>query len=666
MSAVRKNKSNTASGEAVSAKKRNASGLAGISLIVYLIDKLSCTVYNALANGFFGYIFTAYSSELNAYTGGYLVSYFRGGSKTRKFLRTVREYLSRSFETSFILKKLRRAVLRLAYVPLKTYGSFLLSFGIYTLLVYFIKRFLPISGNADIDYVFIAIALCVVALPIYFSRISLAEAVRSSKFTSAVFVEAFGYREESFEGYDNKKRVQPGVAVFFGLLAGLLSFLVHPLSIILFLLLIIIAVLIIINPEIGVLLSIFGLPFFSVSKYPTVVLAILVFITTFSYVIKLVRGKRIFKLDLLDLAVVIFLALTLLSGSITVGGRPSYYAALLSAVLLCGYFLTVNLIRTQKWIHRCVLALLSSGTIVAFIGVAQYLLGKANKDWLDTSYFADISGRVTSLFANPNYLAAYLCIVLPFALYQLAVCKARKERLLSFICIALILACIIFTWSRGAWLAVLVSSLVFLLIFSKKTVRFLWVVAAAVPFLGFVLPKNIVTRFMSIGDLADSSTMYRLYTWRGSVDLLKDYFWGGIGYGTEAFAQLYPMYAYAGIENAVHSHSLYLQILISMGVAGLLCFALVMLFYFQKSFEHLTKPASRDGYLIVLAAMTAVLSMLIMGLFDYVWYNYRIFFLFWVALGMGVACIRIEKRELDRNSLIEYTGEYSASIDVEV
>ena len=64
-------------------KSRNTTGLAGISLLFYLMDKLSDVVYNALINGFFGYIFTAYNSELSAYQNGYVISYFKGGEMHR-------------------------------------------------------------------------------------------------------------------------------------------------------------------------------------------------------------------------------------------------------------------------------------------------------------------------------------------------------------------------------------------------------------------------------------------------------------------------------------------------------------------------------------------------------------------------------------------------------
>ncbi len=644
--------------------RNGAVGLARLSIIVYFLDKLSDKIYDALINGFFGYIFTAYSSEIRAYNDGFVVSFFYGGSRWRKLLRRFREYLSCSFETSFILKKLKIFVCRLAFVPLKLYGSFLLAFGSYTLLIYFMHLALPITGKADSDYIYIGASVCIISLPMYFSSLNLAQAVKQGRITSALFIDVFGYKDDNFENKYGKKTARPAISILLGLGAGLSTFFVHPLLILAVLLTLALCSIIVITPEIGVLLAIFGLPFFSFASNPTMVLTALVLVTTFSYIIKLVRGKRIFKLELLDIAVLFFVAMMLLSGVVTVGGRPSYNAALISSALAFGYFLVVNLIRTETWLKRCSVALVSSGAAVALIGILQYLMGNSVNDWLDRSYFPDIEGRATSLFENPNYLGAYFALVLPVAIYNSVTAKSRNSRILGFIVCTMMTVCTVLTWSRGAWLALIVSVMIFFIVFSRKTMRALYCIVAAIPFLPFVLPSNVVSRFMSIGNMADSSTSYRVYTWRGSIDLLKDHLWGGIGYGAEAFERVYPAYAYAGMEGAVHSHSLYLQVLISMGIVGLVCFATVILFYFQKSFEYMKSPISRDNMLFCAAAVCSTLALLIMGLFDYVWYNYRVFFLFWVVLALGVSAVRIGKRELTRLEVYENISATSAYIEI--
>ncbi len=657
---------NVAVSEQKSDTRKTGLGLAGISWIVYIFDKLSEIIYTALVNGFFGYIFTSYSKELDAYQNSYFVSYFKGGSRTRRVLRKIREYLSRNFEGSFILRKIRRFVCKLAFVPLKSYGSFLLSFGIYTILVYFIKLLLPAMGLANIDYLYIGIGTCIVSLPIYLSSATLAEAVRKSKSTSAIFVDVFGYREDNFENKYSKQPPRTGLSVFFGFVAGILTFVFNPLYIIGILPVTVIAALVITVPEIGVIVCIFFLPFLSFFENPTLALTLLVLLTAFSYVIKLIRGKRIFKLGLLDFVVLTFLLLVAFSGIVTVGGVNSHYASMVSCSLMLGYFIIVNLIRTSAWLKRCVIAFVTSGTAVALIGVLQYILGLSPSGWIDTSYFSDIQGRTTALFENPNYLAAYLVLVFPFALYCLITATERKNRILTFICCSLIVICTVFTWSRGAWLAMIISTLVMLLLFTKKTMRLFYSAVFIVPFLPFVLPDNIVRRFMSIGDIADSSTMYRIYTWRGCGNLIRDYFWGGIGYGTDAFEKVYPIYAYVGMESAVHSHSLYLQIMISMGIAGLLCFGMVVLFYVQKCFEYLKTPVSNKSYVMTAASLASFVGLLIMGLFDYIWYNYRIFFVFWTVMAFGVACVRIGKNEKARAATVQDSNDCAATLDVKI
>ncbi|MBE6706435.1 MAG: hypothetical protein E7577_02205 [Ruminococcaceae bacterium] len=662
---MKKRKSpNTA--EKSNAKVNTARGLASISLFVYLFDKLSDVIYNALIKGFFGYLFSSYSLSSESFQNGYVVDYFNGEKKNRKLIRRIREYLSGSFENSFILKNIRRKICSLAFIPLKSYGSYFLSFGVYTVLAYFTKLLLPVMGKADADYLFVGIAVFIIAVPMNVSKLTLAKAVQSGRITGAIFIDAFGYRNESFNGVATKKSKRGGASVLLGIATGVFTFVVHPISILLFLFMCIAIVLIMYAPEIGVLICLFGLPFFSFLENPTLALLAFVFVTFISYVVKLIRGKRIFKIELMDFSVVFFLILIYLSGAISVGGRDSLASASIACILGFIYFLIVNLIRTEKWLKRCLVAIVSSGTVVAFIGVGEYILGLSTNAWLDVDYFSSIYGRTTSLFENPNYLAAYLAVIFPFALYQLVSCKTKRSRTLCIISCIIIALCTVFTWARAAWLAIIICTTAFFLFYSRKTMRAIFGAVIALPFLPFVLPDNVVKRFMSIGDMADSSTLYRVYTWKGCAEMLKEHFWGGIGYGNQAFSELYPMYAYAGIEAAVHSHNLYLQILITMGFSGLLCFGLIIFFYAQKSFEYSKSPVSRDSYLFVIAAFFSVCALLIMGMFDYVWYNSRIFFIFWAALALGIACIRIGKRQISKAEIYVDFHDSSSSVDLQM
>ena len=56
---------------------RNRTGVASVSVIIFLLDKLSDWVYNSLIEGFFGRIFTAYSAQERAFEQGFVKNYFK-------------------------------------------------------------------------------------------------------------------------------------------------------------------------------------------------------------------------------------------------------------------------------------------------------------------------------------------------------------------------------------------------------------------------------------------------------------------------------------------------------------------------------------------------------------------------------------------------------------
>ena len=662
---MKKNKIHTADVGKDSAVKKSEKSTASLSLVLFLLDKLSNAIYHALCNGFFGKLFTAYSKEQESFENGFLKNHFIS-TKFKVFFRKIRQYISKSFENSWFLNKTKSTSRSWLSVPLKSYGKAIFFFGVYTVLVYLIRLVIPSLNRSDVGYVLTGLAACIVALPTFRSKESLARALDSGVLTNMLCSDFFGYRKECFELPRKPSRAKNNILIFIGMIFGMLTLFVHPLLLLVFLLLILAFIIILNTPEIGVLLSLFFIPFLSFFDIPATILGIVVMLTAISYFIKLIRGKRLLQIELMDLSVFLFFLLLFFSGTITVGGKQGFEEVLLSCCLMLGYFLTVNLMRTELWLKRCVLALVSSGTIVAVWGIIQYFFAAVHVDaWVDEEYFPDISGRAVSFFDNPNVLASYLVLILPFVLLMFLFAKRGREKTLYFISLISVLACVVLTWSRGAWLAVIACLLVFGLIYSKKTLRSIFLFALTIPFWTMFLPQSITKRFLSIGNLADSSTSYRYYTWKGSWSLIQEHFMGGIGYGTTAYQEVYPQFAYAGMEAAEHSHSLFLQILIGLGIAGLLSFFCVLFLSAQMNFEYLKKSNNERARILVIASMCSILGALVMGLFDFIWYNYRIFFLFWAILGLACACIRVGQAEENRHVYIESDETNTATMDLD-
>ena len=633
-------------------EKKAYAGIASVSLIITLLDSFWNIFCNSLVKGFFGRIFSSYSKLQHSFSNGFIKEFLFKDRRLKKIFRKFRKFLSSNIESCIPVTLGNKLIKYFASAPLNFYGNFGLFFGVYTIVVYFVRLFLPALASASLGHLIVGIATVIISLPLSFSKLSFSSAITRSTSGRLIFKNCFGISDEVITKYAPAIKGKGNRMLFFGLVAGTLTFFVHPLNIIVAILLFAAVMFVAVTPEIGVMLTIFAVPFCAFMPSPTLRLCLMVITTAFFYVIKIIRGKRVLKLEIVDLTVLLFGILIYFASVFSAGGKGSFNSALVSCTLLLGYFLLVNLMRTKKWINRCVAALISSATIVALIGIFEYIFGEgSNASWLDASLFGSIKLRIVSLFENPNMLATYLVLVFPFVLAALVLTKTSKTRFLTLIVSALFVCAIVMTWSRGAWIAMAVAALIFFTVYSRKTLRVFGVVLLALPVIPMILPNNILDRIVSILNLSDSSISYRLYTWIGSIRVIKEHFLGGIGYGTDAFKEIYPQYAFAGIESAEHSHSLYLQILIAMGIGGLLAFAILVFLYFQKCSEYIKKPEDRSSKFFVTAAVASVIAALIMGIFDYVWFNYRVFYVFWIVIAIGCAFVRIGNTESERQNL---------------
>jgi len=267
------------------------------------------------------------------------------------------------------------------------------------------------------------------------------------------------------------------------------------------------------------------------------------------------------------------------------------------------------------------------------VGLEQSLI------WVDTSMFSDISARVIGTFENPNVFGEFLIMIIPLSFVSLIKSKrmGKYGPLVSLFFMGLSL---IYTYSRGAWLAFLVSFFLFLLFLHKGFMKISVIGVFALPFLPMVLPASIVNRLLSIGNMADSSTAYRVNIWVGTMRMLKDYWLTGIGTGTDIFLSVYPSYALSSAAYAQHPHNLYLHVLAELGIVGFICLLCVILLYFKRILSSAQNVKDRDTKLFLLALGAGIFAFLLQGLTDNVWYNYRIFLIFWSLLGLAVGIYR--------------------------
>lgn len=634
------------------------------SLLLSSLMLLVNAVYDCLRDGLFGRFLTSYSKEEKLFRTGKVGQFFSRRGRTSTWIRNIRLHLAEFFENSVLLEFLTQKTSYLLGCSLRFYGIFQLTFGIYTILIHYIKRYAfsgITQGNAALIIGSVAIAL---AIPMMGSRSAVAELLQKGVIPHAILIDIFGIPEERLD----VMRVQGGgkynIAVLVGMVMGILTFFVPPQYIVLAVVCLVIISIVMSYPEAGVLAVLACLPLFTSMNTSFKMMDFAIGITAFAYMGKMIRGKRIIRFSLMDTLVLLFGVMLLFGGLASVGGVSSLKQALHTCLLLLMYFMIVNLIRTPAWLHRAVLAVVGSSTLMAFVGILQYLTGMGSFEYLDSRMFPSIIGRISATFESPNMFAAYLMMLLPLSAAVFVNATSAKSRLVAAGCGIAMIFSLIFTWSRSAWLGALIALLLFFLIYSRKTFCWLLIGGLTVPVWWNFLPESILNRICSIGNLGDSSTYQRVFTWRGSVRMIVNNLFGGVGYGTEAFREVYPQYSFSGLEHMENTNSLYLALLAAVGAFGLLVFLIMLIVFVQHSFEYIGNASEAYSRTFVAAGLAGVLGALVMGLGTDIWYDETVFLTFFTVLSLTCAYIRAGNLIRSRNQDVSGMDVSHAYVDL--
>jgi O-antigen ligase len=216
-------------------------------------------------------------------------------------------------------------------------------------------------------------------------------------------------------------------------------------------------------------------------------------------------------------------------------------------------------------------------TTEAGIGLGQFVSREQTPAyWLSRAFAAVIHTRIHGTLANPNVLGEFLLIGIGVSAL-LAMDLPGRARLLPGLTLALAVAALPLTYSRGAYagLVVFVLSAGWLLWPVRRRAWPVLVVIVAVAGL-------MTLRFPAVGLRAESVTLdpqdtatSRVFIWRTAVRVWEAHrIWGtGIGTFNSVYSRYRPpgvMTTYAALRVPGSAHNDYLELLAETGVIGLL------------------------------------------------------------------------------------------------
>jgi putative inorganic carbon (HCO3(-)) transporter len=316
------------------------------------------------------------------------------------------------------------------------------------------------------------------------------------------------------------------------------------------------------------------------------------------------------------------------------------------------FSLGARVLRSPKLSNYLITGFLLTALIVSCYGIRQQYLGVEQlATWNDPNSVLAEDTRVYSYLGNPNLLGGYLLPAIALSLGAILVWQGWLQKILAVFMLVVNSACLFFTDSRGAWLAMMgLITVMFCLLYwwwRDYLPRFwrIWLLplvfgmATGLLIVTILGVESIRLRFLSIfAGSEDSSNSFRQFVWRTVQKIINDYPLLGIGPGNEAFNTIYPRYMDPRYP-ALSAYSIYLEHLVEMGYLGLCGFLALVgaaLYRGWASLNNLRQRRASRG-LWTIAAISAIVGLLVHGIVDTVWYRPSVHTLWWLMLSL-IAC----------------------------
>jgi tetratricopeptide (TPR) repeat protein len=255
----------------------------------------------------------------------------------------------------------------------------------------------------------------------------------------------------------------------------------------------------------------------------------------------------------------------------------------------------------SRLVRALVLTLLAV-SILALYGCT--LAGSLGYMWPGTTLFR--------MFGNTNYGAAYLLTVIPFSAALYLGASRQWERVVWGTTLCLGATVLTLSMVRGAWVSIWIGLFVVggVLVYGERhTVgsaprpalwRALLLLGAGVLLAVAVWPVCLAgepsfgARLGSTFDLGASSLQFRLTTWDGTLRMIWDHLWAGVGVGNFALAftpYRSPFFYQNPGQRVEHPHNEFLNAGAELGLLGLL----VLLWLVFEALRIGWRVASRSG-----------------------------------------------------------------------
>ena len=281
--------------------------------------------------------------------------------------------------------------------------------------------------------------------------------------------------------------------------------------------------------------------------------------------------------------------------------------------------------------------------LTAAYAIVQRIQGvEVSASLTDLRMNAGMPGRVYSTLENPNNYGEFIVLTFPMSLIFCAGIVDRRWKTLCLGSLAVPVVALLMPYSRSSWVSFALAAVVFLALWDK---RFLPLIPVAAVIAFPLLPDSIFNRILTIGNTADSSNAYRLYIWDSALNMIRDHGLTGIGLGPGNFTPLYAQYCDPNAAVAQHSHMVYLEVWLEMGILGIVSFLAMYLGLIRRAIRarRYADPMLRN---VLTACVSSLAGVSFVCAAEYIWFYPRVLFAFFILIGATLAAVKLAEESL--------------------
>ncbi len=291
------------------------------------------------------------------------------------------------------------------------------------------------------------------------------------------------------------------------------------------------------------------------------------------------QSKAIGRETPLDAYILLFMAVGFLLMSL-VNPHPAVAFAGYRAVVtyMVWFFLVIRLIEKDEDFKVVFYTILGMGVLISFHGIYQYIIAvPIPAGWVSQTEMG-VRTRVFSLTGSPNILGSLMVLTAPLAAAMIYYCKKAWAKVFFLGVTGLMCLCLLFTFSRGAWIGMVVAVILFALYLDRRLLIIMGAAVASV----LVFVPSITSRltYLFTSDYAEASAIGgRALRWAtGRLLLMENNPFTGFGLGRfgGAVAMNNQLLDETEEFSYFYMDNYYLKTMVEMGYIGIAFFLLLL------------------------------------------------------------------------------------------